>query len=268
MFVEAAPSDLSFDVDVAAGDAAVLLTVIEGPEIGQRLLVGSEPGVRGGDARPALAAIADRVEDSGILCWRGQRVFAEVFRPAQRLVIVGAIDIAEALAHLANALGWRTICIDPRAVFASSERVPSASELLVEWPDQALRALDVDEDTAIVVLLHDEKFIVPTLLSALEAPASYIGVLGSRHAQAAWHSQLIAAGVPRQELVRLHGPAGLDIGASTPIEVAVAVFAEILAVRSGRRGGFLRDGRGAITRRPLSVAVPAKEIAPVHRATR
>jgi xanthine dehydrogenase accessory factor len=245
VFLEPGPVHDSLELDIAS-DATVLVTVLEGPQIGRKLLVRPGTGAVGGDDLPTLAEIAARVEHSGVLDWHGQKVFAEIFRPAPRLVIVGAIDIAEALASLASSTGWRTVCVDPRAAFATRERVPSAHELWIEWPDQALKTLDVDEETAVVVLLHDEKFIVPTLVSALAQQAFYVGVLGSRRAQSLWRSKLVVAGVAIEELARMHGPAGLDIGAATPTEVALSILAEILAVRSGRRGGFLRDGTGAI----------------------
>ena len=149
----ASPTDDSPEADIAS-DGTVLLTVLDGPQIGRKLLVRPGVGAVGGNATPTLAEVADRVRDSGVLEWDGQRVFAEIFRPAPRLVIVGAIDIAEALAALASSIGWRTICVDPRAAFATRERVPSADELRIEWPDQALMTLDLNEETAVVVLLH------------------------------------------------------------------------------------------------------------------
>src|SRR5689334_18472652 len=162
VFLEPGPTDDSPEADIAS-DGTVLLTVLDGPQIGRKLLVRPGVGAVGGNATPTLAEVADRVRDSGVLEWDGQRVFAEIFRLAPRLVIVGAIDIAEALAALASSIGWRTICVDPRAAFATRERVPSADELRIEWPDQALMTLNLNEETAVVVLLHDERFIVPTL---------------------------------------------------------------------------------------------------------
>jgi xanthine dehydrogenase accessory factor len=254
VFLEPGPTDDSPEADIAS-DGSVLLTVLDGPQIGRKLLVRPGVGAVGGNATPTLAEVADRVRDSGVLEWDGQRVFAEIFRLAPGLVIVGAIDIAEALAALASSIGWRTICVDPRAAFATRERVPSADELWIEWPDQALMTLDLNEETAVVVLLHDEKFIVPTLVTALAVQAFYVGVLGSRRALSLWRSQLAGAGVATEELARLHGPVGLDIGASTPSEVALSILAEMLAVRSGRHGGFLRGGTGAIHERPQPTAI-------------
>jgi xanthine dehydrogenase accessory factor len=245
VFVEPSPFD-ALDADVAS-DGSILFTVLDGPEIGRKLLVGPD-GVIAGDLPGALGELAPSVRRSGVLSWRGQRVFVEGFRSSPRLVIVGASDIAEALAALVSTMGWRTICVDARAASATCARVPSADELLVDWPDQALYALDADEATAVIVLVHDEKFVVPALVAALESPAFYVGVLGSRRAQAVWRSQLVAAGVSEEGLARIHGPAGLDIGAATPTEIAVSIVAELLAVRCGHAGGFLRAGAGTIHR--------------------
>jgi xanthine dehydrogenase accessory factor len=111
VFLEPGPTDDSPEADIAS-DGTVLLTVLDGPQIGRKLLVRPGIGAVGGNATPTLAEVADRVRDSAVLEWHGQRVFAEIFRPAPRLVIVGAIDIAEALAALASSIGWRTICVD------------------------------------------------------------------------------------------------------------------------------------------------------------
>src|SRR6266851_2967820 len=193
VFVEAGPHDDALRPK-SAGDGTVLLTVLEGPFIGRKLLVRPGLGILAGDAPAALVEIVDEVHMSRVLEWLGHRVFAEVFPPAPRLVIVGAVDLSEALARLASSIGWRTICIEPRAAFATPERVPSVDELRIEWPDEGLKELDVDEQTAIVVLLHDEKFIISALVSALDGQPFYIGVLGSRRAQLRWRTELVAAG--------------------------------------------------------------------------
>ena len=169
-----------------------------------------------------------------------------VSRPAPRLVVVGAVDTAEALCRGARALGWRTIVVDPRARFATEERVPSADELAVEWPDAALERLGLDEGSAVVVLAHEEHIDLPALATALAGDAFYVGVLGSRRTQAKRREGLLELGVAEEALERLHGPVGLDVGAETPPETAVAILAEILAVRSGRSGGSLKAGSGRI----------------------
>jgi xanthine dehydrogenase accessory factor len=163
-----------------------------------------------------------------------------------RLVVFGAVDIAEALCRGAKELGWDTIVADPRATFATSERIGSADELLVEWPEQVLERIAVDEKTAVVVLTHEERFDVPALAGALRSDAFYVGAIGSRRTQEHRRERLLEEGLSQADLDRLSGPTGLDLGAETPAETAVSILAEILAMRAGRSGGRLRDAKGRI----------------------
>jgi xanthine dehydrogenase accessory factor len=176
----------------------------------------------------------------------GRRLFADVFGPAPRLLVYGAVDTGEALAAAAKRLGWRTIVADARGRFATRERIPSADELLVAWPEETLASVRPDHATAIVVLTHDDKFDVPMLIGALSGDAFYVGALGSRRTQARRRERLLEAGVDESALERIHGPAGLDVGAHTPAETAVSILAEIMAVRAGRSGGRLSDAAGRI----------------------
>jgi xanthine dehydrogenase accessory factor len=162
-------------------------------------------------------------------------------RPAPKLVIFGAVELAEALCRAAAPLGWRTVVVDARAALATRERIPSADELLLEWPEEALERVGLDEESAVLVLAHDDRFDLPALAGALASPAFYVGALGSRRTQRRRRERLAELGVPEEALDRVHGPCGLDIGAETSAETAVAVLAEILAVRAGRAGGSLRD---------------------------
>jgi xanthine dehydrogenase accessory factor len=168
-------------------------------------------------------------------------VFADVFGPPPRLFVFGAVDTAEALCRAAKQLGWRTIVADARGRFATAERIPSADELLVAWPEDALAHVQPDHATAVVVLTHDEKFDLPALTGTLATDAFYIGALGSRRNQEKRRERLLEAGVSEESLERIHGPAGLDLGAHTPEETALSILAEILAVRAGRTGGSLRE---------------------------
>jgi xanthine dehydrogenase accessory factor len=163
-----------------------------------------------------------------------------------RLVVFGAVDIAEALCRGAKELGWDTVVADPRATFATRERIVTADELLVEWPEDALESIELDERSAVVVLTHEERFDVPALIGALRSDAFYIGAIGSRRTQASRRERLLAEGLSEAELDRLSGPTGLDLGAETPAETAVSILAEILAVRAGRSGGRLREASGRI----------------------
>ncbi|HZQ16354.1 MAG TPA: XdhC family protein [Gaiellaceae bacterium] len=227
-------------LEVARGDErAVLFTVLDGPARGRKLLVRAN-GATLGDAPAGLAGIAAGVRRSGIVEHDGVRVFADVYGPPPRLVVVGAVDTGEALCAAARALGWHTVCVDARPRFATPERVPSAEEIVVAWPDEAFARLALDRETAVVVLTHDDRFDVPALAAALRSDAFYVGALGSRAAQANRRERLRDAGVTDGELARLHGPAGLDVGAESPAETAVSIIAEALAVRAHRDGGPLR----------------------------
>jgi xanthine dehydrogenase accessory factor len=228
-------------LEVARGDErAVLFTVLDGAQRGRKLLVRPERIEMLGDAPAGLAAFVEDLRRSCVVEFEGASVFADVYGRPPRLIVVGAVDTGEALCAGGRALGWHTVCVDPRARFATPERVPSAEEIVVDWPDEAFAKLALDRDTAVVVLTHDDKFDVPALIAALQSDAFYVGALGSRVAQANRRDRLLEAGLTLDELARLHGPAGLDIGAESPAETAVSILAEALAVLSGRGGGPLR----------------------------
>lgn len=228
-------------LEVARSDErAVLFTVLDGPQPGARLLVSLDGRATVGDAPAGLAARAPEVRRTGILEHEGLRVFAELSGPPPRLVVVGAVDTAEELCAAARRLGWRTICVDARARFATAERLPSADELVVAWPAEALARIEPDANTAVVVPSHDEKFDLPALHAALKTEAFYVGAIGSRRTQARRRERLLEQGLTEAELERVFGPTGLDVGADTPAETAVSILAEALAARSGRPGTPLR----------------------------
>ena len=135
---------------------------------------------------------------------------------------------------------------DARPRFATPERLPSADEILLLWPDEALAHVAPDAATAVVVLTHDDKFDLPLVRGALATEAFYVGWLGSRRNQERRRGLLLEEGVAEEELERVSGPAGLDLGAASPAETAVSILAEILAVRAGRSGGPLRDAKTRI----------------------
>ena len=223
---------------VESGDRAVVLSVVAGEGVGGKLLV-LEDGTTYGDA-PELAALAGDAMRRGQSHMVDERVFADVYGPPPRLLVYGAVDTAEALCRAAKLLGWRTIVADARGRFATAERIPSADELLVLWPDEALAHVRPDLGTAILVLTHDDKFDLPMLTASLATEAFYIGALGSRRNQERRKELLREAGVSEADLERISGPAGLDIGAESPAETALSMLAEILAVRAGREGGSLK----------------------------
>jgi len=233
---------------LAHGDErAVLFTVVEGDrELGGKLLVLLDRDRVIGEDPLGLAPFAAEQRRSGMIEHEGLKVFVEVFGPSPRLVVVGAVDTGEALCAAAKQVGWRTICVDARAQYATHERVPSADEIVVEWPEPAFVQIGPDRDTAVVVLTHDDKFDIPALAAALRSEAFYVGALGSRRAQEKRRERLLEAGVTEQQLDRLRGPAGLDIGAESPAETAVSILGEALALRAGRLGGPLREAAGRI----------------------
>ena len=151
----------------------------------------------------------------------------------KRLVIVGAVHIAQRLAPMATLAGYDVTVIDPRGAFATKERFPGIS-LSTKWPNEAMTELAVDRRTAIVTLTHDPKLDDPALSAALGSPAFYIGALGSKKTHAARLKRLKRAGFDDDATGRIHGPVGLDIGAKSPAEIAVAVAAEILKIRERR----------------------------------
>jgi xanthine dehydrogenase accessory factor len=230
-------------------ERAVLFTVIEGEPLGAHLLV-LEGGERYGEGIPEeLAAQADeliRGHRNQVLESAGLKVFAEVYAPPPRLLIYGAVDTAEALCKAANLLGWRTIVADARAKFATRERIPSADELIVAWPEEALAQVAPDHATAVVVLTHDDKFDIPALQAALGTEAFYVGALGSRRNQERRRERLLEAGVSEEAFERISGPCGLDIGADSQPETALSMLAEIVTVRAGREGGRLKTAKKRI----------------------
>jgi xanthine dehydrogenase accessory factor len=185
-------------------------------------------------------------------------VFVDSFPAPPRMVIAGAASFTAALTAQAKLLGFRVTVCDARAVFASPERFPLADEVVAEWPDRYLghagRCLGSRD--AVCILTHDPKFDVPTIVSALATSAGYIGVMGSRQTQADRRRRLIEAGVTEEELERLRGPIGLDLGADTPEETAVSIVAEIVAARRGHSGGPLRGASGPIHLPPSGTPTP------------
>jgi xanthine dehydrogenase accessory factor len=231
------------------GGRAVLFTVVEGDGVGAKALV-VEGGETVGNGVPeeALGQFDELVRGgrNTLLTVAGAKVFAEWYGPPPRLFVYGAVDTAEALCRSAKLLGWHTIVADARAKFATRERIPTADELVVEWPQEALDLVQPDHQTAIVVLTHDDKFDEPALIGALGTEAFYIGALGSRRNQERRRERLLEAGVDEAALDRIMGPCGLDIGADTQEETALSILAEVLAVRGRRDGGFLRTAKQRI----------------------
>ncbi|UWQ35994.1 XdhC family protein [Leisingera aquaemixtae] len=199
-----------------------------------RAPVAYEVNLTTGARRLARGAYPDRMrmdrsglEDDG-------ETFVAVHNPPLRLVVVGAVHIAQALVPMARIAGYDPVIIDPRAAFASAERFPGEA-LIDDWPDEAVQKLGLDSRTALVLLTHDPKLDDPALQAALAADVFYIGALGSKKTHAARIARLQEAGFTEAQIARIHGPIGLDIGAAGPAEIAVSILAEITAVLRGKQ---------------------------------
>ena len=178
---------------------------------------------------PALRpAVEDAIRDdrSGTVQGAGGDAFVEVFNPPLRLLIVGAVHIAQPLARMASVAGYDVTVIDPRGSFATDDRFPGVA-LVNEWPDEAMPPLDPDRRTAVVTLTHDPKIDDPALAAVLRSDAFYIGALGSRKTHAARVERLAEAGFGADEIGRIHGPVGLSLGAVSPAEIAVSILAQV-----------------------------------------
>ena len=192
---------------------------------------GSAAGPASTDEAVLAAAVAALRDDNSrtIETGDGRRLFLHVFNPPLRLLIVGAVHIAQSLAPIASLAGYAVTVIDPRGSFATADRFPGVA-LTDEWPDEALASLRPDARTAIVTLTHDPKLDDPALHSALRSECFYIGSLGSRRTHASRVQRLEREGFRDEEIGRIHGPIGLDIGASSPAEIALAIMGQITAV--------------------------------------
>jgi xanthine dehydrogenase accessory factor len=230
--------------EVAREDGrAALVTVVSGPHAGGRLLVrvdGSQEGSLG-DAELEAEAVAGANE----LMWeersevRGD-LFIDITAPAPRLLIFGAVEYANHLAHLAKVTGWQPYVIDPRAQFATEERFPDAVEVVVSWPGAAFEHLGgIDKATYLAVLTHDPKIDDEVLTLALAADPAYIGAMGAKRTQADRRERLLAAGIDEEDISRISAPIGLDIGGASAEEVALSIMGELVAVRYGREAGRL-----------------------------
>jgi xanthine dehydrogenase accessory factor len=184
-------------------------------------------------AQQAAIEQALATDKSGEIEIEGRRLFVQARTPDPRLVIVGAVHITQALAPMAALAGYDVIVVDPRRAFATEERFPGLT-LSHDWPDEALDAIKLDARSAVVTLTHDPKLDDPALDRALRSPAFYIGSLGSKKTHAARLHRLTQAGFDEAALARIHGPAGLSIGAKSPAEIAVSVLAQMTAARHGQ----------------------------------
>ncbi len=233
-----------------------LVTRLDGATAGAKLLVLGDdvmgdlgtPGLNhaaAGEAR-ALLAVGEHAlrtfGEDGEPVGVEVRLFIAAYAPKPQMYVFGAIDFSRAMARIGKYLGYRVTVVDARPVFATKQRIPDADAIVVQWPDEFLRAAPVDARTALIVLTHDVKFDIPLLQIAVRTPAGYIGAMGSRRTHANRIEALREAGVTEADIARVSGPIGLDIGARTPEETAISIAAEIIALRERRGGGRLSEG--------------------------
>lgn len=227
-----------------------LATVVRGKEhVGAKLLVFADKKTGGTLGNAELDARV--IEDADHAIWHGEAgtytytiespagalsydVFIEGFPPPPTLIIVGAGHIAIPLTTFAKTLNYRVVVVDARAAFATHERFPHADELIVEWPDEVLERMDLNPSTSVAVLTHDPKFDEPTLKVVLAHQVGYVGAIGSRKTSEERSERLKKQGLTDEQLARIHGPIGLNIGATSPEEMALAIMAEIVATRHGK----------------------------------
>jgi xanthine dehydrogenase accessory factor len=232
---------------IKKNELAVVATVIAGSGLGKKLMMWSDGRALGSLGNAALDEQARAwlkkqmdVQESGWTSFSVAAhhvehvdVFADVFAPVSRMVVIGAVHIAIPLVTLAKALGYHTIVIDPREAFATRERFPHVDELLVEWTSDALEKLHPDEGTYIAVLSHDEKLDNPALAVALKSPARYVGVLGTRKKIPNRFAALRELGVTDEQLSHLRAPIGMNMGAVSPEEIALSILAEMVSAKHG-----------------------------------
>src|SRR5919204_5919587 len=255
--------DLAFSVGLSCGgeiDVLVeplsevhrqLMTAVEKETpVVLRTDTGNSPGAREilapqtGDLRELLEAERPVLRDGS---------FLEPFPRPHELFIFGGTHVAVPLTQLATALGFRVTIVDARSKFADADRFPEARRVIHAWPDEVLRELPMDSSTYIVILTHDPKFDDPTITAALRGNPRYIGAIGSKKTHRERVGRLIAAGVAPADLERVHAPIGLDIGAQTAEETALAILSQMVAARHGKQGGPMP---GSVTRAPLSDPPP------------
>lgn len=233
----AARSEAGSVIATVTGGAAPAGSGVVIDERGGRRRFGDFPAALEGPA--AAAALEALTGLSSRLATLGEgdgavEVFLEVYPRRPTLLVFGGVHIATHLVRMAKPLGYRTVVADGREAFLTRERFPDADELILGWPEEVFARAGIDSATCVVLLTHDPKFDEPALDIALRSPAVYVGAIGSRKTQKLRRERLREAGFSPEEVARLHGPVGLDLGGREPAEIALAILAEITAVRYQR----------------------------------
>lgn len=221
-----------------------LVTFLEGPKMGTKVLSWPDGSVYGASLgndleqqlRNSLQEVFESLKPRRETLEAGgaeHDVFLEVYPPPPRLIMIGAVHIAIPLTRFARQLGFRTIVIDPRPVFATSERFSEADELIIGWPHEVLTESSFNDSTFLVVLSHDPKLDNPALKLALNSGCRYIGALGSRKTHARRAQSLKEESITDEQISRIFAPIGIDLGGRKPEEIALSILAEIIAVQNG-----------------------------------
>lgn len=246
--------DVAFSVGLACGGHIEVFIQPLAPVHEQliELLEENRPATLRTNLITGEATVSDGTPSGSELARREGDWFVEPFRRPARLIIVGAIHIAIPLHRLAKLMGYRVTVVDARAKFATKERFPEADELVVAWPDEAMSNITLDNSTYVVILTHDPKFDLPALRSVLGKDVGYIGAIGSRKTNENRFAALRAEGFTEDQLSRVHGPVGLDLGGRGAEETALGIMAEITAVRFGGSGSFMREVRAKPSSSPAA----------------
>ena len=219
-------------------------TVVAGRDLGAKAVIDFDAGYIAGELPVQVAAdvLADAKslmehEQNRTLAYGEVEVFIETVAPPPHLVVFGAVHVAQPLSAIARRLGFHVTVSDARAAFTTGERFPDADRVLVGWPDDLKDDIELDRRTYVVLLSHDARFEDPVLPWVLESPVKYIGAMGSRRTSAKRVDKLKALGYSDEQIGRIHGPVGLDIGAEQPAETAISILAEMIQVRYGSGTG-------------------------------
>jgi xanthine dehydrogenase accessory factor len=243
--------DVAFEVGLACGGhiEVFIQPATQTHDEALRLLAEERPFVLTTDLASGQTELVQRAPQTELAIRNGDR-FEEPFARPAHMVIVGAIHIAIPLHRLAKVMGYRVTVVDARAQFATRERFPEADELVIQWPDEALGGMTIDRSTALVILTHDPKFDLPALRAALPTGAGYIGAIGSRKTNQNRFDALRAEGFSDDQLARVHGPIGLDLGGRGAEETALGIMAEVTAVRFGGTAVSMREKKAAAATSP------------------
>ena len=238
----------------AAEQLGAVATVVDGLDLGAKAVLAADgttvagflPDEVSGDVAADAVALMYN-EQSRTLTYGSRAVFIETVAPQPLMLIFGAGHIAQPLSAMARLLGFTVVVADARATWATAERFPDVDQLVVGWPQSVLDEITIDQRTYVVMLSHDRRFEDPVLAAVKEAPARYVGALGSRRTSRERAERLADEGWTQDEIDRLHAPIGIDIGAETPAEIALSILSEMTRVRYGAGTGMsLRGQQGRI----------------------